>query len=244
MRIINIFIIYLLIVVTIIVSQSLVFAAGSTLQLTGEICYVPTEDGLYGIAGDNGVKYQPLNLPRELRKDGLPVKFSAEIRDDIFSPITWGTTIKIKSIAKIDPSLSRNERTAIYILLKRMTAFNTKDLATLQAIDTESKRLSPEQFEDWIGNFSNFTLRYIEISSSDSMTITGSCVYTRELANMMTLNDNDSDNITQLLFTLNLTKDGWKLVQSSSAKPVYSLATIKDQAKLKYGTDDLATIWH
>ena len=232
----------LLIVITMMVSQSLVFAADSNLQLTGEISYVAAEDGLYGIIGDNGIKYQPTNLPRELRKDGLAVKFSAEIRDDIFSSIMWGTTIKIKTIEKINPPLSRGERTAIYVLLKRLVAFNNKDLATLKTIDSASQNLSPQQFENWIGDFSNFTLRYVEISASDSTTITGFGIYTRELANRMTLDD--SDNITQLVFTLNRTKDGWKLLQSSSGKPLYTLATIKEQAKLKYGTDDLATLWH
>lgn len=233
--------IILLIVITMITSQSLTSAASSNLQLTGEICYVSNEDGLYGILGDNGIKYQPTNLPRELRKDGLPVKFSAEIRDDIFTSINWGTTIKITTIEKINPTISRDERTAIYVLLKRLAAFNTKDLAALIAIDSTSRNLSPQQFTDWIANFSNFTLRYVEITTADSTTITGSAIYTREIANTMTLHDND--NITQLIFTLNHTKDGWKLLQTSSSKPLYPLSTIKEQAKLKYGTDDLATVW-
>jgi hypothetical protein len=231
----------LLIVITIMISQSLVFAADPNLQLTGEVSYVAAEDGLYGIIGDDGIKYQPMNLPRELRKDGLAVKFSAEIRDDIFTSIMWGRTIKIKTIEKINPTLMRGERTAIYVLLKRLTAFNNKDLTTLKTIDSASQNLSSQQFEDWIGEFSNFTLRYVEIFTSDATTITGSSIYTREVANRMTLDD--GDNITQLVFTLNRTKDGWKLLQSSSGKPLYTLSTIKEQAKLKYGTEDLATIW-
>ena len=231
-----------LIMVILIISQSLVFAAGASLELTGEICYVTTEDGLYGIIGDNGKRYQPINLPRELRKNALPVKFTAEVRDDMYTAITWGTTIKIKTIDKINPALSANERTVLYVLLKRIAAFNNKDLAALQTIDVASKNLSTEQFKDWIGDYSNFILRYAEITASDSTTITGYCIYTRELANTMTLHDND--NVTQLLFTLNLTKDGWKLQQSSSVKPSDDLATIRKQALLKYGTDDLAALWH
>ncbi len=242
MSIINKFAISLLVVITTMLSQSLVFAASSPLQLTGEISYVSAEDGLYGIIGDNGIKYQPTNLPRELRKDGLPVEFSAEIRDDIFTSINWGTTIKITAIKKINPTISRDERTAIYVLLKRLAAFNTKDLAALKEIDSTSRNLSPQQFTDWIGNFNNFTLRYVEITTADSTTITGSSIYTREMGNTMTLHD--EANITQLIFTLNHTKYGWKLLQASSSKPLYPLTTIKEQAKTKYGTDDLATVWH
>lgn len=232
----------LLIIISMMISQSMVFAAGANLQLTGEICYVSTEDGLYGIIGDDGIKYQPTNLPRELRKNGLPVKFTAGISDDIFTSINWGTTIKIKTIEKINPTISSSERTAIYVLLKRMAAFNNKDLAMLKTIDSASRNLSTQQFEDWIGNFSNFTLRDVEIAVADSTTITGSGIYTREVANTMTLHDDD--NITQLTFTLTHTKDGWKLLQESSGKPLNTLATIKEQAKLKYGTDNLATVWH
>jgi hypothetical protein len=241
MSTINKFAISLVVVITMMISQSLVFAASAPLQLTGKICYVSNEDGLYGIIGDDGIKYQPTNLPRELRKDGLSVKFSAEIRDDIFTSITWGKTIKITAIEKINSTISSDERTAIYVLLKRLAAFNMKDLAALKAIDSSSRNLSPQQFTDWIGNFNNFTLRYIEITTSDDTTITGSSIYTREIGNTMTLHD--ADNITQLTFTLNHTKDGWKLLQTSSSKPLYPLATIKEQAKLKFGTDDLATLW-
>jgi hypothetical protein len=229
------------ILVLILSSQSPSFAANSQIQATGEISYVVTEDGLYGIIGDDGKKYQPINLPQELRKNGLAVKFNADIRDDLFSAITWGTTIKINKIEKLAPTLTKPERTAIYILLNRMNAFNHNDLGQLQKFDTQAKNLSTKQFTDWIANYTDFTLRYVEISFADSTIITGSCIYTRELANTMTLHDNN--NITQLNFTLNATKDGWKLAQSDSMKPRYELEEIKKRANLKYGTDDLASLW-
>jgi hypothetical protein len=229
------------VVILILSSQSSGFAANSQIQATGEISYVVTEDGLYGIIGDDGKKYQPINLPQELRKNGLAVKFNAEIRDDLFSSITWGTPIKIKTIKKLTPILTKPERTAIYILLNRMNAFNHKDLGQLQKFDTQAKNLSTQQFTDWIADYNNFTLRYVEISFVDPITITGSCIYTRERTNTMTLYDNN--NITQLNFTLSASKDGWKLTQSNSEKPRYELTKIKEQANLKYGTDDLASIW-
>lgn len=229
-------------VITMIMIQTPVFAAGRQIEMTGEIGYIVTEGGLYGIIGDDGKKYQPINLPPKLRKNGLPVKFTAEIRDDSFSSVMWGTTIKIQTIKKITPVLDSAQRSAIYVLLKRMEAFNNRDLGQLQKFDTQSKYLSSQQFNDWLANYSHFTLRDVKISFADSTTITGSAVYTRELTNTMTLHDDA--NITQMNFTLGPTKDGWKIMKSDSQKPLSDLVKIKEQARLKYGTDDLATLWH
>jgi hypothetical protein len=41
------------------------------------------EGGFYGIIGDDGKKYQPTNLPRKLKKDGLAIKFDAKRKDVI-----------------------------------------------------------------------------------------------------------------------------------------------------------------
>ncbi len=238
---------YVSLVITLIIlaTHPFAFASGPDLQLTGRVSYVPIEGGLYGIIGDDGRKYQPTNLPHELRKEGLPVKFHAVIRDNMVSYVMWGTIIEIKSIDKITTTISDDERAAIYVLLKRMDAFNSRNLSKLQEIDTMSKDLLPQQFDSWVGKYNNFILRYVEISSADSTSIEGSCTYTRELANTMTLHG-DTD-IAYMTFTLNLTKDGWKLTQSSSDSskyPSYNLSDIKEKSKLKYGTDNLAELWH
>ncbi|MCS7242333.1 MAG: hypothetical protein NZ706_06645, partial [Candidatus Caldatribacterium sp.] len=48
------------------------------IQVTGTVVYVPLEGGFFGILGDNGVQYEPVNLPEEFRVDGLRVVFVAE----------------------------------------------------------------------------------------------------------------------------------------------------------------------
>lgn len=215
-------------------------AAAATIQLTGEIVYVPTGEGFYGIIGDDGQKYQPTNLPRELRKRGLPVKFSAISRKDSFTSIMWGNIIEIKDITKISPDITGTERAAIRLLLQRMDAFNTKDLSKLQQIDTVAGDLSQQQFLDWIGNFHSFTLRYVEITQQDSTSITGACIYTRESKAPELA---DSPAMAYLQFTLDRTKTGWKLTKSISDSVPYSLEVIKKKALEKYKTDDLSTLW-
>ncbi|HAK73560.1 MAG TPA: hypothetical protein DCP36_08100 [Sporomusaceae bacterium] len=215
-------------------------AAAATIQLTGEIAYVPIGEGFYGIIGDDGQKYQPTNLPRELRKAGLPVKFSAISRKDSFTSIMWGNIIEIQTITRISPAISSTERAAIRLLLQRIDAFNTKDLHKLRQIDTVAGDLSEQQFLEWIGNFHSFTLRYVEITHQDSSSITGACIYTRESEAPELA---DSPTMAYLQFTLDRSKTGWKLTKSLSDSVPYSLEVIKKKALEKYKTDDLSTLW-
>lgn len=217
----------------------------NTYPLTGYVEEIPHYSGAYGIVGDDGKKYQPLNLPRQFRKEGLAIKFDYQRKDNVPNPINWGAVIQIANAAKISPPLTQEERSVIYVLSKRMEAFNTKDLSKLQQIDTVSRQLTPAQFKNWLGNYGNFTLRYIEISAGDIYSINGICYYTRELVNGMTLFGNTE--LASMTFTLSKTPDGWKLTQSAPGTPLpYDsdpLAEIKQKAVDKYGVDDLSKLW-
>jgi len=216
-----------------------------TFHLTGQIQSSNIEGGFYGIIGDDGKKYQPTNLPRKFKKDGLTIKFDAK-RKDVMSTFQWGTIVELSNVSQIKTTISNDERKAIYLLLKRLDAFNTKDLAKLQEIDTVSRQLTKEQFENWVSKYNNFTLQYVDISHADSTSITGSCYYTRELTNGMTLHGNT--DLAAMTFTLSLTSKGWNLTQSGSVTTpaiLYSpdaLADLKQKAFAKYNSDNLATL--
>lgn len=219
------------------------FAAGAEIRLTGKVAQVNIAGGFFGIMGDDGVKYQPTNLPHQYRKDGLVVSFTAVPREDLFTSIMWGKVIEVKSMNPVaGTAFTDAERTAIYVLNQRLEAFNTKDFDKLKAVDTMAEgTLLPQQFADWVGNYSRFTLRYVDITSADTTTITGTCIYSRELANTMTLHDDTG--LTAMNFTLGLKRDGWKLTQSSTAAAGgVTLADIKNKAVAKYGSDDLSTL--
>ncbi|HEY3424855.1 MAG TPA: hypothetical protein VGL27_08675, partial [Negativicutes bacterium] len=115
-----------------------------------------SQDGFYGIMGDDGKRYQPINLPRNFKKDGLPIKFTAQIREDKVSSLMWGTIIELKDSNRLTTTIDIEERTAIYVLLKRIDSFNQHDLGKLQQIDTVSRNLSQQQFTSWLANYSNF----------------------------------------------------------------------------------------
>ena len=68
-------------------------AAAEPLILTGEVAYINLEGGFYGIIGDDGQKYQPTNLSKQLRKPGLPIKFTAASTPNSFSSFMWDISI-------------------------------------------------------------------------------------------------------------------------------------------------------
>lgn len=235
--------ILILTVATYLFLLSSISAAPLPINSPGHIHYIADKGGLWGIIGDDGKKYMPMNLPRKLRKEGLPVYFEAYEKNGP-SNITWGTIIELKSIKPLPQrTFSEDESAAIYLLAKRMAAFNHRNLNELQQIDTSAKNYSTEKFTTWLDGYSNFRLRYVDISTASSTTITGVCFYTRDLINGMTLNGNIQ--IAPITFTLQLTTAGWKFTDVSSYSDGFavSLDEILKKAQVKYGTEDLATLF-
>lgn len=228
---------------TVIAAQS----PSNTFPLTGQVYYANIEGGFYGIIGDDGIKYQPTNLPRKFKKEGLSVKFDAKIKNSMISAFQWGTIAELSNVSEITTDLAIDERRAMYVLLKRIEAFNNKDLMQLQQIDTVAKQLTKEQFHSWVSKYTNYTLRYVDIFSANSSSITGACYYTRELVNGMTMNGNT--DLAMMTFTISHSSDGWKLTALDNLRtPVFNdktdaLADLKQKSLIKYKTDNLATLW-
>jgi len=68
---------------------------------SGIIKYITLEGGFYGIIGDDGVNYDPINLPENFRIDGLRVILTAIKREDLCSFHMWGIIIEIINIQLI-----------------------------------------------------------------------------------------------------------------------------------------------
>ena len=64
----------------------------------GTVKYIDIEGGFFGIIGDSGKKYDPINLSEEFKKDNLRVSFDAKIREDMVSIHMWGTIVEILEI--------------------------------------------------------------------------------------------------------------------------------------------------
>ena len=74
---------------------------GEAVSGTGTVKYIELEGSFYGIVGDDGQQYDPMNLDQTYQKDGLRIHFQAKIRQDITSIHMWGTIIEITKIEKL-----------------------------------------------------------------------------------------------------------------------------------------------
>ena len=69
--------------------------------IVGVVTYMDLEGGFYGILGDDGGKYFPINLGVEFREDGLRVRFTMKERKDIMTTTMWGTTIEVTGMERM-----------------------------------------------------------------------------------------------------------------------------------------------
>lgn len=69
----------------------------STIKISGKIVYQNLEGGFWGIEGDDGQQYRPVNLPKELQEKGKRVKLTATEVDEM-SIFMWGIAVKIESV--------------------------------------------------------------------------------------------------------------------------------------------------
>ena len=68
----------------------------------GTIVWLNLEGGFWGIIGDDGEHYDPINLNSEFRYEDLRVYFEAKIRTDQGSFHMWGMIVEILKIQKLE----------------------------------------------------------------------------------------------------------------------------------------------
>ena len=68
---------------------------------TGTIQYNDFEGGFYGIVGDDGENYDPINFPSDIEEDGLRVKYTLKILENQTSIHMWGIIVEIIKIEKV-----------------------------------------------------------------------------------------------------------------------------------------------
>jgi hypothetical protein len=72
--------------------------AGTDLRITGVVSHVQLEGGFYAIRGDDGVTYDPTNLPPAFQRDGLRVEAEARRRDDMMGIHQAGPIVQLVRI--------------------------------------------------------------------------------------------------------------------------------------------------
>jgi hypothetical protein len=64
-------------------------------MLAGKIRRINIEGGFWGFTTDDGSRYDPLNLPPELQKDGQLVEIWVRVRRDVATTHMWGTPVHV-----------------------------------------------------------------------------------------------------------------------------------------------------
>jgi hypothetical protein len=70
-----------------------------TVEIIGTLIYVNLEGGFFAIQGDDGNKYNPINLPDAFKKDGMKVKALVRPQPDAMSLHMFGLIIEIIDIS-------------------------------------------------------------------------------------------------------------------------------------------------
>jgi hypothetical protein len=68
---------------------------------TGTIVFNQIEGGFWGIVGDSGINYDPVNLSKKFKKEGIKVRFKATEMKGAISYHMWGVLISIQSIEQL-----------------------------------------------------------------------------------------------------------------------------------------------
>ncbi len=71
---------------------------GTEVRITGVVKHVELEGGFYAIRGDDGVTYDPTNLPPAFQRDGLRVETEARRRDDMMGIHQAGPIVELVRI--------------------------------------------------------------------------------------------------------------------------------------------------
>jgi len=70
-------------------------------MITGTVRYLGFEGGFYGLVADSGEKYDPVNLPKEYKQDGLRVKFQVREKKGMVGFRMWGKIAEVVKIEKL-----------------------------------------------------------------------------------------------------------------------------------------------
>lgn len=213
-------------------------------QIRGTVKYIVSEN-TYGILDENGKKYQPVKqLPKEYRKDGIEIVVEARKRPDIVAARMWGAAVEVLTITRTDRFISGEDRQAAALLLRRLDAFNARDLVRLQQVDSMARSLTQDQFGSWLGSYGNFRLHYVETARMEPNIITGFCLYSRELQSGIALSGNTQYALMK--FTLKQTGGTWNFADTQGYRPGNGvdvdtyIQELMAKSRIKYGTDNLA----
>ena len=65
------------------------------MKIKGTVKYQKLSGGFWGLVDEEGNDWKPLEMPKELQKEGLKVELKAKKTEAMMSIFMWGTSIEI-----------------------------------------------------------------------------------------------------------------------------------------------------
>lgn len=65
------------------------------IKIIGHVKYLDFEGGFWGVIGNDGKEYRPVNMPNQLKHDGEAVEITARPAEEEMSIHMWGEPVKI-----------------------------------------------------------------------------------------------------------------------------------------------------
>lgn len=64
-------------------------------RIKGVVKYINLGTGFWGIIGDNGQEYRPVNMPQQLKEEGKKVAVWVVEEEEGFSIFMWGVAVRV-----------------------------------------------------------------------------------------------------------------------------------------------------
>ncbi len=66
-------------------------------RVAATVTYIPQSGGFWGLIGEKGEEWRPVNMPEQLKYDGKRVDVVLAEADDDFSIYMWGEPVTVVS---------------------------------------------------------------------------------------------------------------------------------------------------
>ena len=66
-------------------------------HITAKVSYHDLEGGFWGLTDTQGNDYRPINMPNQLKTQGVTVKCTVKLLEDVVSIHMWGTPVEVVS---------------------------------------------------------------------------------------------------------------------------------------------------
>ncbi len=74
--------------------------AATRLEFSAQVVWVGVEGGFCGLIAADGRRFEPVNLPADFCRDGLPVRVSGTLVPGGVTMRMWGRPLRIESIRR------------------------------------------------------------------------------------------------------------------------------------------------